>query len=310
MKPLKSFREYAIPERSEKPKEKQQPKKAPMPPVVPSTPVSGATPKVMEDNSIEQLASMLTKPSFFDMGTEFLKNLPPMTEDFVAPQPKPVEESSFGGDIIQQTLSALAKPKFPSLTNEDVPMMTTSSPKENERVKEIANSLAIPKAVQKPVPDFQKKEIEQLRNSVSSIMQKINTLSMGGGGTGSVKIADMADFDYKSYSEGRYLRWIDGMFRLDEVNPHDVIYNTTVVSANYTLDANDYYLGVTTGPLTVTLPSSTTSGRTIVIKDETGNAQNNNITISGNIDNDANGVILAINNGAVQLLFRNGWRII
>lgn len=193
--------------------------------------------------------------------------------------------------------------------SEPKPVEVVAVPPKQDLIQKVVNNLAT--TPKNPVADkYRDKEIEGIRKTLAEMMQKISTMSWGGGGTGSVYIDEMVDFDKSSYSEGRYLRWINGKFRLDEVNPHDVIYNTTVVNANYTLDANDYYLGVTTAPVTITLPSSTTSGRTIVIKDETGNAQNNNITIAGTIDNDAGGVILAINNGAVQLLFRNGWRII
>lgn len=182
-------------------------------------------------------------------------------------------------------------------------------PIKQDIIQQVVNNLAT--TPKNPVADkYRDKEIEGIRRTLAEMMQKISTMSLGGGGTGSVYIDEMVDFDKSSYSEGRYLRWKEGKFRLDEVNPHDVIYNTTVINSNYTPDANDYYLGVATAPITITLPSSTTLGRVLVIKDETGNAQNNNITIAGTIDNDAGGVILAINNGAIQLLFRNGWRII
>jgi hypothetical protein len=48
----------------------------------------------------------------------------------------------------------------------------------------------------------------------------------------------------------------------------------------------------------------------IVIKDESGNCSNNPILAVGTIDNDANGFSLQIDNGAVQMLYRSGWRII
>jgi len=195
------------------------------------------------------------------------------------------------------------------------PAETNIQPPEEYKVQQVANYLdTISKAKKPPLATaLQDNEFQALRKTVLDLLQKVNTLSWGGGGTGAVRINDQDDFDRYSYAEGRYLRWINGMFRLDEINPHDVAYNTTVISSNnYTLDANDYYLGVvyTGGNTTINLPTSDNSGRVIVIKDETGNCSNNNIIVTGTIDNDPGGFILAIDNGAIQLLFRNGWRII
>jgi hypothetical protein len=68
--------------------------------------------------------------------------------------------------------------------------------------------------------------------------------------------------------------------------------------------------------VTVTLPASPANGRIIVVKDESGQAsqQNRAITIipasgSGLIDGAAS-VTLNIDNGALQFVYRNGWRII
>ena len=158
---------------------------------------------------------------------------------------------------------------------------------------------------------LERAELEGVKKTLAELMKKIGTLSWGGGGTGAVRIHDQDDFDRTSYSEGRYLRWKNGMFRLDEVNPHDVTYNTTVINTPYyELDANDYYLGVTYNGPTIELPSSDNSGRVIVIKDETGNCSNNPIIVTGTVDNDPGGFVLQMDNGAIQLLFRNGWRII
>ena len=86
---------------------------------------------------------------------------------------------------------------------------------------------------------------------------------------------------------------------------------TKVVSSNYTFQKSDYYVGVNApGPVTITLPITAKAGSMIVVKDESGNCSNNNITLSGNIDNDPGGAILAIDNGALQFIYRSGWRII
>jgi hypothetical protein len=47
----------------------------------------------------------------------------------------------------------------------------------------------------------------------------------------------------------------------------------------------------------------------LVIKDESGNCAVNNITLVGNVDNDSGGAILAINNGALHMIYRSGWRV-
>jgi hypothetical protein len=141
----------------------------------------------------------------------------------------------------------------------------------------------------------------------------VNTLSWGGGGTGAVRIIDQDDLDKSTVANGRYMKYQNGWFIMDEINPYDVIHNTTLVTTNtYVVQDNDYYIGVNyAGPVIIIVPSFPDSGREIVIKDESGNCENNSITISGPIDNDANGAILAVNNGALHMLFRGDyWRII
>lgn len=81
------------------------------------------------------------------------------------------------------------------------------------------------------------------------------------------------------------------------------------ISTNYTIARRDYYIGVNhTNPITIILPNSY-QGRNLIIKDESGAAFNNPITISGTIDNDTQ-VILQVNNGSLQFIYNNGWKII
>lgn len=90
------------------------------------------------------------------------------------------------------------------------------------------------------------------------------------------------------------------------------VYNTTTVTtSSYTLATDDYYVGINyAGVCTVTLPTSAVAGRQITIKDESGNCNVNNIVLVGTIDNDAGGATLAVNNGALAMIYNNGWRII
>ena len=89
-------------------------------------------------------------------------------------------------------------------------------------------------------------------------------------------------------------------------------YTTAVTGNSYTIARKDYYVGVNhDGEVTITLPSGYVEpGRGLIIKDESSNCSLNPITITGNVDNDGYGFVLQIDNGSVQLLYHNGWRII
>lgn len=170
-----------------------------------------------------------------------------------------------------------------------------------------------PLKVSPMIEKLQKDELEAMKKTLAQVISKINTLSWGGGGTGAVRIIDQDDLDKSTVANGRYMKYQNGWFVMDEINPFDVVHNTTLVTTNtYVVQDNDYYIGVNyAGPVTIIIPSEPDSGREIVIKDESGNCETHNITISGPIDNDANGAILAVNNGALHMLFRGDyWRII
>jgi len=112
----------------------------------------------------------------------------------------------------------------------------------------------------------------------------------------------------------------DGIIWVDFIGTGtlNAIYNTTGnTGATYYASDNDYYIGVSyAGPATVVLPYNIINGKTYVVKDESGHAGdgvNRQITIQGScgamIDNQSS-AILNLNNGAVQMIYRNGWRII
>jgi hypothetical protein len=89
-------------------------------------------------------------------------------------------------------------------------------------------------------------------------------------------------------------------------------YTTLVTNSTYAIKRKDHYIGVNyAGAVTITMPTfDVVQGRIIIIKDESGQASTNPITVQGTIDNDAGGFILQMNNGAIQMIYRNGWRII
>ena len=142
------------------------------------------------------------------------------------------------------------------------------------------------------------------------IQQQMSTMSGGG----EVNLRNLDDVDRSSISSGRWLKY-DGpskKFVFAEINPQEPIYNTrAVVISTHTVTDDDYYIGINHGgAVTVTLPSSPTSGREIVIKDESGSAGTNPITIEGTVDNDADGATVQLDNGSITLIYRDGWRII
>lgn len=215
--------------------------------------------------------------------------------------------------VEQQVILKEADPE-PLPVQPEKPAETNIQPPEDYKVQQVANYLNTVSKAKKPplVTALQDNEFEALRKTVMDLLNKVNTLSWGGGGTGAVRINDQDDFDQTSYAEGRYLRWKNGMFRLDEIAAGDINNNTTVVTDDeyYVLD-DDWYIGVNyPGTVTIYLPVTADDGRNLVIKDESGNCANNPIIANGTVDNDAGGFNLQINNGAIHMVYRSGWRII
>ena len=186
---------------------------------------------------------------------------------------------------------------------------TNLVPNTNDLVQQVSNVLATANA---NTNSFKDKEIEGMRRTIAEMMQKISTLSWGGGGTGIVRLFDADDFDRNTVGEGKFMKFSNGWFVLDDINPSEIVHNTTIVNSNtYVVANSDYYIGVNNASYTtITLPSTPVSGRMVIIKDESGNAQLYPIKIDGNVDNDPGGAEIRINNGGVQLIYRNGWRIV
>lgn len=83
----------------------------------------------------------------------------------------------------------------------------------------------------------------------------------------------------------------------------------SVSSSSYSTSNATNYVGVSyAGPVAIALHTGYT-GQRITVKDETGYASANAITLVGSIDNQSNAT-LQINNGSLTLIYNNGWRII
>lgn len=121
-----------------------------------------------------------------------------------------------------------------------------------------------------------------------------------------------------SVTEDEYIFVYDGtsyQWMQPTVNPKG---NTvSVTTSSYSVISTDYYVGVNyAGIVTITLPESPDEGKMVVIKDESGNASDPDMyieiiphDISDTIDNNSSAII-DIDNGVVDLIYRNGWRII
>lgn len=97
-----------------------------------------------------------------------------------------------------------------------------------------------------------------------------------------------------------------------------VVYETVLVSGQYTVTSTDYYIGVdttsTNGSILLPAVSTTTAGRTLTIVDQTGNATTNNIFVSGSgsdtIDGDSVFAIEADYGSITLFCTTTGWHII
>jgi hypothetical protein len=170
------------------------------------------------------------------------------------------------------------------------------------------------KSFQQPNPDLVAPQMDDIRKKLKFMEQAIGRIAAAGPGSGEVNLRWLDDVYRPSISDGRFLRYNDTIkkFEFAEVNPHDIVYTTILITTpTYTVSDEDYYMGVNyAGPVTITLPTTPSSGRMIIIKDESGNASTKPITVLGTVDNDTGGFIIQLDNGAIQMIYRNGWRIV
>lgn len=120
--------------------------------------------------------------------------------------------------------------------------------------------------------------------------------------------------EYIYVNDGDSFQWVqptdDGTSNVIQITHY-------VFGATYAATILDYYIGVShAGISSVILPENPETGRMMTVKDESGRAGDpykyiviTGATAADTIDRQASATI-NINNGALQFIYRNGWRII
>ncbi len=120
-------------------------------------------------------------------------------------------------------------------------------------------------------------------------------------------------YEYIYVYDGTGYQWMQPTVNFGSIKVNTV----SVTTSSYSMISTDYYVGVNyAGIATITLPDSPDEGKMVVIKDESGNASSPAsyieilpYDISDIIDNYSSAII-DIDNGGIDLIYRNGWRII
>lgn len=156
--------------------------------------------------------------------------------------------------------------------------------------------------------------IKAIQNRVKFLEDWLTKVSMAGPGSGEVNFKYLDDVDTSAQSNTTFLTYNPDTkkYVFEPVVTGEIQNKTITITTNtYTILLDDYYVGVDVpSPTTITLPNALKNGRIVIIKDESGHCSQNPISVSGTIDNDSGGFILKVDNGGVQMIYNNGWRII
>jgi hypothetical protein len=259
--------------------------------------LKAADPVVQKNKKFETVIKENIKEDFSSLFAE-LSSLKSRKEEIIQENPQLVEE-------------VLIETKPISTPIGEIPVS-----QQNPAIADLPSIDKYLKSPQFEVPEVDQstREFDLINKKIKFLEQWIGKINNAGPGGGEVNLRYLDDVARETISDGRWLKY-DGArkkFVFDDINPYEVVENTTeVTTPTYTVTSTDFYIGVNyAGPVTITLPSTANSGRMLIIKDEDGDAETNPITVLGTVDNDAGGFIIQINNGAIQLIYRNGWRIV
>ena len=186
-----------------------------------------------------------------------------------------IEEQS--NDLDSQTTQEISAPD----TTESEPSQEPIAEQSLADLAALSISQSVKDSFQQPDPEITSQDLSSIQRKIKYLEQWLGKISLAGpgGGAGSAQTLDRA--------------------------------TKLITNSYYEITTKDYYIGVNyNNPVTIVLPTVVNNGTEYIIKDESGNAKHNPITVIGTVDNDIGGFILRISNGAVQLLYRNGWRIV
>ena len=200
------------------------------------------------------------------------------------PKPPTLEELM---SIVQEEANELVQtqPKQISVTKETpTPTPKPAKTLAEKAVQHITNEVRLEEkadSFQQPNPPSVDKNLEAIQKKLKFLEQAIGKIAATGPGGGA---GDVITLDHPVVS----------------------------ITNDYVVTRKDYYIGVNCiTAANVTIPISIGyPGRVLVVKDESGNCSNNPIAVNATVDNDPGGFILQIDNGGIQMIYQNGWRII
>lgn len=209
--------------------------------------------------------------------------------------------------VVEQPQEILDYPKPPTLEEllESFQNVTTEEPIQNIEepivIEEVQEPEPVPSIAQR-VADHITKEVK-LEEKADSYQQPDAAITIRGIEDVRRKIKYLEDWIAKISITG------PGGGAGDVINlDHPV----KLVTSDYTITRKDFYIGVNAAStVNITLPDSIGfPGRMVIIKDESGHCSSNPIVVLGTVDNDTGGFILAQDNGGIQMIYREGWRIV
>lgn len=232
----------------------------------------------------ESVAASIKTNIFSDLA-DAARNEPPKVQAQIIAFPVPPSLNELE-QLLRETTDELVQaqtPQEPTLTEETPPPGAPVTETLIDRaVTHIAKEVKSEEtSYQQPDADLTGRSVNDIRKKLKFLEDWISKISLTGPGGGA---GDVINLDHP----------------------------VRVVSNNYTLTRRDFYVGVNAiSTVTITIPDAIGfPGRMIIIKDESGNCSSNPITVSGTVDNDAGGFILAQDNGGIQMIYREGWRIV